>query len=89
MDAHLAVDLGREALLLASKLALPALAAAVVVGLVIAILQAATQVHEQTISFVPRLLAVVATLFVLLPWMLGTLVEYTRALITDMPGWFR
>jgi len=82
-----AVELGRGALLLAMKLALPAMAAALVVGLVVAILQAATQVQEQTVAIVPRLLAAAVALLLLLPWMMAALADYARTLIGDMAGW--
>ncbi len=86
MDETTAVDLAREALLLAVKLALPALLAGVLVGLLVSILQAATQVQEQSLSFVPRLLAVGVTLLLLAGWMMTTLVEYARVLYGDMGG---
>lgn len=83
-----AVDLGRSALLLATKLSLPLLLVGLVVGLAISILQAATQVQEQTLSFVPKILAVVATLFLLLPWFLAELIEYTEDLFIHMGEFF-
>jgi flagellar biosynthetic protein FliQ len=86
-DLQLAVELGRGALLLALKLALPAAAVALAAGLTVAVLQAATQVQEQTLSAVPRLVAAGAALFLLLPWMTAALVEYARGLFTDMAGW--
>ncbi len=89
MDDAMAVDLARGALLLAVKLALPALGAAVIVGLIVSILQAATQVQEQSLSFVPRLVAVCVTLFLLMGWMLSTLVDYARGLYGDMGGWMQ
>lgn len=86
-ELSVAVELGRGALLMALKLALPVAIVALVAGLLVAIVQAATQVHEQTLSAVPRLLAGGAALFLLLPWMAGTVVEYARGLFTDMAGW--
>lgn len=85
-EMQVAVDLGREALLLAVKLALPAMLAALLVGLAVSVLQSATQVQEQTLSFVPRLVAAVVALFVLIPWMLASLADYARAVIADMGG---
>ena len=86
-DMQMAVDLGREALWIAVKLALPVLAVGLLVGFVISVLQAATQVQEQTLSFIPKMFAMVLTLFALLPWMVGVLVDYARELITDMGRW--
>lgn len=85
----LAVDLGREALLLAAKLSLPVLLAGLVVGAVISVLQAATQVQEQTLNQVPKMFAIAAVLFVAMPWLLATLVEYTQELVKGMGTWFK
>ena len=91
MDAEnlgLAVDLGRQALLVTLKLALPLLVVGLVVGAVISVLQAATQIQEQTLTFVPKMVAIAATVFIMLPWLLTVLVEYTRGLVLDMRNWF-
>ena len=85
----LAVDLGREALLVAVKLSLPVLLSGLVVGTLISIVQAATQVQEQTLSQVPKTFAVAAVVFLALPWLLAVLVEYTTSLVTGMGGFFR
>ena len=63
----------------------PLLGVALVAGLVVSILQAATQINEQTLSFIPKVLAIFGTLLLLGPWMLATLVDYTRRLITSIP----
>ncbi len=88
-ELQLAVDLGRDALVVALKLSLPILIAGLVVGVVISVLQAATQVQEQTLSFVPKMIAIVAVLFLMMPWLLTVLVEYTHEVVTDMGTWFR
>ena len=88
-DLQLAVDLGRQALMVAVKLSFPLLAVGLLVGVVISILQAATQVQEQTLTFVPKMFAIVATLFIIMPWLLTVLVEYTQELVTEMGTWFR
>lgn len=64
------------ALVLALKLGLPVLIIAMVVGLIIAILQAATQVHEQTLSFAPKAIAVALALLLLGPWMINSCIEF-------------
>ena len=87
-DIDLAVDIGREALWVAVKVSFPVLMIGLVVGVIISVLQAATQVQEQTLAFIPKMFVVVATLFLLMPWILGTLVEYTEELVrTSFTGW--
>jgi len=88
-DLSLAIDLGREALWVAVKLSLPILLSALVVGALISVLQAATQIQDQTLNQVPKMFTVAAAVFVLLPWILGVLVEYTHDLVKDMGVWFR
>ena len=70
----------REAVAVVLKLGGPPLLAALVVGLVMSLVQAVTQVHEQTVAFVPKMLAVVAALVLLGPFMLGTLGDFARLL---------
>ena len=88
-DLSLAVDLGREALWVAVKLSFPILLSALVVGALISVLQAATQIQDQTLNQVPKMFTVAAAVFVLLPWILGVLVEYTHDLVKDMGVWLR
>ena len=83
-----AVDLGREMILLALVVSLPLLAVGLTVGLVVSVMQAATQVQEQTLAFVPKIVATALALFVLLPWIITRMSEYTIALFTKMPGMF-
>lgn len=87
MDAdamQFVVDAGREALFVALKLSMPLLAVGLVVGLSVSVVQAVTQIQEQTLSFIPKILAVVGTLLFLMPWMLRVIVEYTRELFTRL-----
>ena len=79
-----AVDLGRDALIVAVKLSFPVLLVGLLIGLLISVLQAATQIQEQTLTFIPKIFAVVATLFIIMPWLLTVLVEYTVDLVKDM-----
>ena len=76
------MTLGRTALETTVLMAAPPLFAALVVGIV----QAATQINEMTLSFVPKLGALVLTLLVAGPWLLRVLVDFTRRLITSIPG---
>ncbi len=85
-DLQMAADVAREALWIAVKISLPVLAVGLAVGLIISVLQSATQIQEPSLSFLPKLLAIVLTLALLLPWMLSVLVEYARRLVTGFPG---
>ena len=76
MTEDIVLEIFREAVMLAFKLALPVLIVAMIVGLIIAILQAATQVHEQTITFAPKAVAVGLTLFFLAPWMTNESIDF-------------
>ena len=87
-DIMQAVDLGRRTLLIAVQLAFPVLAAGLVIGVTISILQAATQVQEQTLTFIPKMFVVVATLFLLMPWMLQVLIDFMQWLVHGMAMWF-
>jgi flagellar biosynthetic protein FliQ len=88
-DLSLAVDLGREALWVAVKLSFPVLISALVVGALISVLQAATQLQDPTLNQVPKMFAVAAVVFLMLPWILAVLAEYTHELVKDMGMWFR
>lgn len=76
MSEEMVLDIFREALMLSIKLAGPLLLISMVVGLVIAILQAATQVHEQTLTFVPKALTIVVLLLLMAPMMMNWCSEF-------------
>lgn len=78
--------MGTEAMKVAISVAAPLLLVALVTGLVISILQAATQINEMTLSFIPKILSVVATLIVAGPWMLNLLLDYMRMLFSNLPN---
>jgi flagellar biosynthesis protein FliQ len=80
------VTVGRHALEMTLMLAAPLLLTALAVGLIVGIFQAATQINEMTLSFIPKLLAMAAVLALTGPWMLRNLVEYTRNLIESIPS---
>jgi len=86
MSPETVVTIGRHALEMTLMLAAPLLLTALGVGLIVGIFQAATQINEMTLSFIPKLLAMAAVLAITGPWMLRTLVEYTRNLIESIPG---
>lgn len=77
--------MGQEAMRIALMLAAPLLLAALASGLIISLLQAATQVNEQTLSFIPKILAVAATAVIAGPWMLSLVLDYIRTLFTNLP----
>ena len=76
----------RGALELALALAAPLLLAALITGVVVGAFQAATQINEMTLSFIPKLLVMTLVLVIAGPWMLKTLIGYTRELIMSIPG---
>jgi flagellar biosynthetic protein FliQ len=78
MDAESAVDLCREALMSAVILSAPLLLVGMVAGLAIGLVQALTQVQDQTVSFVPKILAMAAVIVVCLPWLVERIVDFTR-----------
>jgi len=86
MTPESVLSLGAQALQLTLLVAAPLLLVALVVGLVISIFQAATQINEATLSFIPKLLAVFATLVLAGPWMLALLVDYIRQLFASIPN---
>jgi flagellar biosynthetic protein FliQ len=86
MNPQDAVDLGREAIIIATLIAAPALLAGMVIGLIIGLIQALTQIQEQTVAFVPKLVAMAIAVGLTLPWVLTRLVEYSRDLIEHIPS---
>ncbi len=85
MEPHDAVDLGRQAIWTALILAAPVLTVGMVVGLLIGLLQALTQIQDQTVSFVPKMLAMVLVLGLCLPWLIQMMTDYSEDLIVNIP----
>lgn len=86
MTPESVLDIGRQALYLTMLLAGPLLGAALVVGLLVGVFQAATQIQEMTLSFIPKLMALVFALLVAGPWMLAQLRDFTIELFVAIPG---
>ena len=86
MDPQDAIDFGREAVMITLLLCSPALAAGMIVGLAIGLLQAVTQIQEQTVAFVPKLIAMIVVLSLTLPWLISQMVEYSQELISNIPA---
>ena len=80
------INIGREALEITLLISAPLFIAALVTGLLISVFQAATQINEQTLSFVPKLVATFVTLIVAGPWMLTMLTDYIRRLYESIPA---
>lgn len=84
MDQNQIIDILREGIWVALKIGGPMLIASMAVGVLVAIFQAATQIHEQTLSFIPKLLLIIAFLLLAGSWMLNTMQEFTRMIFTQM-----
>lgn len=89
MTPEYVITFGKHALYIGMMVGAPLLLTALVVGLVIGMFQAATQINEMTLSFIPKLLAMAAVMLITGPWMLRTLVAFTRHLIVNLPNMVR
>lgn len=85
MTPESVMSMGYEAMKLTLLVGAPLLLVALVVGLLISLFQAATQINEMTLSFIPKLLAVFAVLVIAGPWMLGLMLDYMRNLFSSIP----
>lgn len=85
MSPETVITIGQQALNIMVLISAPMLISALVIGLLIGMLQAATQINEMTLSFIPKLGILVAVLWITGPWMLEIITSYTRTLITDIP----
>lgn len=86
MSPEYITTLAIQAIKVAASLAGPLLLAALITGLIISLLQAATQINEMTLSFIPKIIAVVLVLIIAGPWMLSIMVDYIRILLKDIPN---
>jgi flagellar biosynthetic protein FliQ len=86
MTPETVMGIGQHALVVTLMIAAPLLLTSLAVGLLVGVLQAATQINEMTLSFIPKLLALAAVLVIAGPWMLRTLIDYTRHLIESLPS---
>ena len=86
MDPQTAIDISRDALRITTLIAAPVLVSGVVVGLLIGLIQALTQIQEQTVAFVPKLVAMGLALALSLPWILGQLIDYSEDLLRNIPN---
>jgi flagellar biosynthesis protein FliQ len=89
MDVSMAVQIGQQALWISLLVSGPVLIVGLLVGLLIGVFQAVTQIHEMTLTFIPKILAMVGVFLVLLPWMLIQLMDYTVNLFSMIPSLIR
>jgi len=85
MSSDMAIQLGREALLMVMLVAAPMLGLGLLVGILVSIFQATTQIQEQTLAFIPKIIAVFVAILLFGPWILNLMVDYTRALYISLP----
>jgi flagellar biosynthetic protein FliQ len=86
MTQETVLDIGWNTIWVMIKISSPALLATLVMGLLISIFQAATQINEQTLSFIPKILAMAAAMIICGPWVLRTMMTFTINLIRDIPN---
>jgi flagellar biosynthetic protein FliQ len=86
MSPETVITIGQQAMWVTMLIAAPLLLSALAVGLLVGMFQAATQINEMTMSFIPKLLVMVAALVIAGPWMLSVIVNYTRQLIEQIPS---
>ena len=85
MDSYDTLDLARRAIMLILVAGAPVLATALIVGLVVSVVQAVTQVQDQTLTFVPKIIAVLVALAIVGPWMMEKLIEFGREMFGTLP----
>jgi len=86
MEADAVIHLGSQAIALILWLSMPMLVVALVVGILISLFQAVTQIQEMTLTFVPKIIAVFAVMILAAPWMTEKMVSFTRRLFEQIPG---
>ncbi len=86
MTIEFVVDICRKAVQTALLMAAPMLLAGMIVGLIVSIFQAATQINEQTLTFIPKIVAVFLTLLLMTPWLIQTMTSFARGIFTSIAG---
>ena len=86
MTPETVMTMGRNAMEITLMVSAPMLLVALIVGLVVSIFQAATQINEATLSFIPKLVGIFAALVIAGPWMLSVMLDYMRQVFTGIPG---
>ena len=85
MSQQFVIHLGREVFFTAIIIAAPMLVAGLIVGVTISVIQTATSIQEQPLTFIPKIVAVVVSLILFFPWMMNTILSFTTELITNIP----
>ena len=86
MTPESVMSMGRQAMEITLMVAAPMLLVALIIGLLVSIFQAATQINEQTLSFIPKLVGIFAAMVIAGPWMLSVMLDYMRQLFSGIPG---
>lgn len=85
MSGDMAIQIGRDALYMVMLVSAPMLGLGLLVGILVSIFQATTQIQEQTLAFIPKIIAVFVAILIFGPWMLSLLVDYTREIFISLP----
>jgi flagellar biosynthetic protein FliQ len=89
MSPELVMDIAKEAIEITLYLSLPILGISLIVGLLVSLFQAVTQIQEATLTFVPKIVAMFISLLFLLPWMMNKMIHYTEQIIVNIPQYIR
>lgn len=89
MSGDMAVQISRDALSMVMLIAAPMLGLGLLVGVMVSVFQATTQIQEQTLAFIPKIIAIFVAILVFGPWMLSLMVDYTREIFTNLPNMVR
>jgi flagellar biosynthesis protein FliQ len=89
VENEFAIEVVGQAIRVTLMLAAPMLLGALVIGILVSIFQAVTQINEQTLSFIPKILVIIGALVIFSPWMMETMVTYTQDLFTNIPELIR
>lgn len=89
MNSDFVISIGQQTLLTALQISAPILGFGLVVGLIVSIFQAATQIQEQSLSFIPKIIAVIAVIVIFGPWMLTTMSDFTTHILSNLSTFVR
>jgi flagellar biosynthetic protein FliQ len=89
MSGDLAIQIGRDALAMVMLVSAPMLILGLIVGVMVSIFQATTQIQEQSLAFIPKIIAVFVSILIFGPWMLSLIVDYTREIFLSLPNMVR
>lgn len=89
MSNDMAIQIGRDALTMVMLISAPMLGLGLLVGISVSIFQATTQIQEQTLVFIPKIIAIFVAILVFGPWMLSLMVDYTREIFINLPNMVR